>query len=943
MISPVAFSVFFSKSPTISPNYREMMRLTFASFKHTNPGTPFYLFTVGCPETVMHELSLLFSDMCIVHNIPLSELPSNVMDRDILLYSLRYHSYVREVLSEYTHIGYFDLDIVHVAKWNIEDIAPNKVGAVYDIGVMSDNVFYRNVCHFYSTTYNLTVEKYYNSGVIQWIPSKETNDFMEFVWDTCVHADGSEWVNYVFWYDQHMFNVADILYKTHMIQPLPVGHNVQGFMHQDKNNDTKSIFWGMYSKLLMDYDPNCQRYHVVSYIGSPRNIALKYLAERFLPEGLVYPEIKDLNDTDFAVVVISHNQSRYVRPMIQALRAQLPFVPITMVFDRCTDDSVAIAEKEGIAHVVNRQDGFVGFRAGSNRNIGKDLNPNKHILFLDGDRIPSGLNMDLVKRAATFFGITCISLGPHHERRGGLAFSSGFKKNTQVWPGSITHHQDNSVYSSGVMVSREVIQDIGNTLDGQLFLNRFDGVHGDEDIMLGNIAGLLGYTAGFFPISVSTAGEPDTCGLQDRPPANRWVTIAFINMIKLREQREWHPLKKFDLRAELREIIRTGAFFRKEGKEMDAGTPPIRTSTITGSRLAIKTMLDNGSRRVDYPFLKKKNKWVCPIPFKELNLNTSPRTPSGCCIRMCCGDWLNERGKALQQRLTYVDPTINGVLNVWKNNDILKTFRKSIKNGSYTYCSQDSCPHLKNPYLPVQPNSLDDSYKGVPTTGSFSADAACNLKCPSCRHEVLSTVQQTSGEILDALLSVGVQDLWLNGSGELFINIPLLTTIRGITKEKYPNLTSIQILTNGSLLTPRMWESIPVYPRSLIRSISVSVDATTKELYEQIRRGGSFKVLVENLKFIGSLRKEGAISYFSLSFVIQKRNVHEILNMLPFTLSMGANSIDLHRVQRWEGNTIEEYNTTLNLSEDEEILARNLCAQVKEECNRVGITFTGNT
>ncbi len=72
-----------------------------------------------------------------------------------------------------------------------------------------------------------------------------------------------------------------------------------------------------------------------------------------------------------------------------------------------------------------------------------------------------------------------------------------------------------------------------------------------------------------------------------------------------------------------------------------------------------------------------------------------------------------------------------------------------------------------------------------------------------------------------------------------------------------------------------MWSSIPA-PTVLLSYADISIDASTPETYAVNRRGGRFEVLLRNLEFITSLRRDGPLTWLGINMVVQENNFEEM-------------------------------------------------------------------
>ena len=62
-----------------------------------------------------------------------------------------------------------------------------------------------------------------------------------------------------------------------------------------------------------------------------------------------------------------------------------------------------------------------------------------------------------------------------------------------------------------------------------------------------------------------------------------------------------------------------------------------------------------------------------------------------------------------------------------------------------------------------------------------------------------------------------------------------------------------------------------------ITSIDISIDAGDKETYERVRKGGEWDLLIENLDFLHTLKKDWIVN---LNMVVHKNNMNSIADKI---------------------------------------------------------------
>jgi hypothetical protein len=125
------------------------------------------------------------------------------------------------------------------------------------------------------------------------------------------------------------------------------------------------------------------------------------------------------------------------------------------------------------------------------------------------------------------------------------------------------------------------------------------------------------------------------------------------------------------------------------------------------------------------------------------------------------------------------------------------------------------------------------------------------------------------------------------------------------------------LLTNGLGLTKSVWASMPHLSEKIVE-LRVSVDAATKETYEDVRRPGKWEVLHENLRAMGELSKAGTFRRnrfsggiqsvssdlfldaenpisFALAFVVQSANFREMPAFVRLAEEVNADAVVFQR------------------------------------------------
>lgn len=259
-------------------------------------------------------------------------------------------------------------------------------------------------------------------------------------------------------------------------------------------------------------------------------------------------------------------------------------------------------------------------------------------------------------------------------------------------------------------------------------------------------------------------------------------------------------------------------------------------------------------------------------------------------------------------------------INLIWNSENAKLIRKSVCDGSFKYCNRycpkitsDSLPRVENcneQWLELVRNPMKDlNYQ--PPKIQFAYDNECNLRCVSCRHTIIRAndlqikkYDQVKDTILKPLLK-NATTLIISGSGDIFASRHSVKYLEELNSEEYPKLR-YHILTNGILFNEKNWERYPNMQK-MTRMLIISVDAAKKETYENVRRGGKWEVLLQNLNFAGKLRKSKKIEALCIMFVVQKMNYQDMLEFIQLGYQIGADQINFSRIENWGIYTDQEF------------------------------------
>jgi MoaA/NifB/PqqE/SkfB family radical SAM enzyme len=236
---------------------------------------------------------------------------------------------------------------------------------------------------------------------------------------------------------------------------------------------------------------------------------------------------------------------------------------------------------------------------------------------------------------------------------------------------------------------------------------------------------------------------------------------------------------------------------------------------------------------------------------------------------------------------------------IW-NGTQAQQVRQSVVDEDFTYCNWN-CSML--PMLPNRPDVLPDT-PDFPELIKLDLDRSCNLKCPSCRENII--IEKNSSNINKQIAVFEEIKSWALanpkkqiriiplGSGEIFASHSGLQFLKSLQTYPYQNL-KLEITTNGTLINRH--RDLLSNIRHLLKRFSISIDAATPETYALVR-GGDWQELILGIEF---LHREQIPLQFN--FCIQQTNYHEIESFADFSLKFDAN-ISYQKLLDWGHWTI---------------------------------------
>lgn len=273
-----------------------------------------------------------------------------------------------------------------------------------------------------------------------------------------------------------------------------------------------------------------------------------------------------------------------------------------------------------------------------------------------------------------------------------------------------------------------------------------------------------------------------------------------------------------------------------------------------------------------------------------------------------------ERGDTRFCCTTFVRQGVDNILNkemeeLWQSK-MHKILCLSTENKTFSFCNKDMCPL----FVSKKPeNGKIDSHeyqkmKPFHEVLAIGYDASCNLFCRTCRDKLyfaknddIDIINKITDKVIEEYLPKS-KFLILAGGGEVFAS----PAYKRVYESEKCNPPFIRLLTNGILFTQKNWEHF-IEGKNAKIMLTVSIDAATKNTYEYIRRNGKYDILKKNMEFASELRRNGALSYFRMNFVVQKENYKEMILFIEWGKQLGVDEIFFTKILNWGTYEKEEF------------------------------------
>ncbi|NLB35357.1 MAG: radical SAM protein, partial [Elusimicrobia bacterium] len=201
----------------------------------------------------------------------------------------------------------------------------------------------------------------------------------------------------------------------------------------------------------------------------------------------------------------------------------------------------------------------------------------------------------------------------------------------------------------------------------------------------------------------------------------------------------------------------------------------------------------------------------------------------------------------------------------------------------------------------------------------------CNANCLVCcvektppweiREEVLNEIK--------SLFPYLKRIFWLGGEVFFYKNFKRVFA----QAIKYPQMKQV-ILTNG-LLLDKEWADL--FSQSNLHLV-YSIDSIIPEVYEKIRRGSSYKKLLENIQLVKDAEIRNTEFSTGMTFILMKSNYTELPLLADFALEKGFKTLTINEVRG-------EFQEKIDFKKDKEVASfvKKHLPELIDKCLKFGI------
>ena len=217
------------------------------------------------------------------------------------------------------------------------------------------------------------------------------------------------------------------------------------------------------------------------------------------------------------------------------------------------------------------------------------------------------------------------------------------------------------------------------------------------------------------------------------------------------------------------------------------------------------------------------------------------------------------------------------------NSEAARKIREMHIKGDYSNCNPNLCPYVACNSVDLISLDIDEIPK-YPDTLYLAYENACNYRCIMCNiPEGMAGVnakelEEKYDKIDDELRKIlpYIKHIGASGAGELFTSRHILKLLAEWKPLADPSEVQVELETNGSLFDEEHWKPLSHLGKYYLYVV-VTVLSFQDEIYRELSGTNQpLQKVIDNLRYIKSLREQGIINHLQIATVYQNGNYREL-------------------------------------------------------------------
>lgn len=316
-------------------------------------------------------------------------------------------------------------------------------------------------------------------------------------------------------------------------------------------------------------------------------------------------------------------------------------------------------------------------------------------------------------------------------------------------------------------------------------------------------------------------------------------------------------------------------------------------------------------------------------PFRSIPLRDAlPVLPNIACVRPwtrfelheggsygpCCSDFMETKAPEF--------PAEPDLPAIW-DGELFRSFRRAMLDGGHPKTCRTICPVLvgrtdsiermwlkggTSENVENQVRTVDAMLDGqdrigtVPVSFNVATTSFCNYDCLMCNCGREGTLKDEKTADFYERLAVWEDRMIIieaNG-GEPLASPNYRAFVKRVAASDRP--ASLQITTNGSLMTPKWLEALPRLP---FTKICISLNAASDDTYLAVNRGLTWSGIRKNVDALLQMRNDGRYhGLVTYSMVVLRRNLHEVRAFAEMAIRDGTEVRYMLPMRDLDGQTV---------------------------------------